>query len=80
MTKETHDQNPPSNEELLDIGQRMSLELKDIYDDAKGAGCEIPSIKKLIDDWELLWARNKKKWQTDYAATANQEPTLLDRL
>jgi len=57
-----------TEEEFIDIGSRMALELQDCIDDAEKAGCKdpFPGMKDLIDEWEAIYSRCNT-WVNDLA-------------
>lgn len=54
MIKAPSLQNRPSNDELLDIGERLAQELQDFFDEASEAGSPFKSVEELLNDWNEI--------------------------
>ncbi|MFQ5781020.1 MAG: hypothetical protein ACE5HN_09595 [Nitrospiria bacterium] len=48
MIKEPDLQNRPSNDGLLDIGERLAQELQDFVDEASESGSTLTSVEELL--------------------------------
>ena len=53
-----------TEDEFIDIGNRMAQELQDVIADAETAGCSnpFPGMKELINEWEEIYSRTLT-WQ-----------------
>ena len=62
-----------TNDELIEIGERMAQELQNCCDQHG----DDSAIQEVLDDWEAIWRRTDRYWAN---GPGDDEPSPLDRL
>lgn len=69
----------PTNDELLDIGQRMAQELLEFIEAGEEIGHDMTAPRKLLEEWHVLWRRTDRYWQIEILAV-NRDTDEIDTL